>query len=124
MISFSVFEIDIETRELRRRGIKVRLSEQAFSLLTTLIETPGSVVSREVIQQKLWAKDTFVDFDIGINKAVSHLRAALADRANNPQFIETVPRQGYRFLGTVNYKSPPGHPHNQHEPSVRSTIAP
>src|SRR5947209_5749033 len=98
MISFGVFEIDTHERELRKRGIKIRLSEHAYRLLITLLKNPGQVVSREVIQGSIWAEGTFVDFETGTNKAVSYLRAALGDHAHNPRFIETVPRQGYRFL--------------------------
>jgi TolB-like protein/DNA-binding winged helix-turn-helix (wHTH) protein/Flp pilus assembly protein TadD len=100
-IRFGVFELDLRAGELRKHGLRVRLQEQPFQTLALLLEHPGEVVTREELQKKLWPKDTFVDFDHGLNKAVSKIREALGDSAESPRFIETVARRGYRFLAEV-----------------------
>ena len=98
ILRFGVFEADLHAGELRRGGLKVKLSGQPFEVLVTLLEKPGQVVTREELHQKLWAQDTFVDFEHGLNKAINKVREALGDDADNPRFIETLPRRGYRFL--------------------------
>src|SRR5258708_600036 len=100
-IRFGIFEVDLQAGELRRQGFKVKLQEQPFQVLTMLLERPGEVVTREKLQNKLWPTDTFVDFDRGLNRAINKLREALLDDADNPRFIETLPRRGYRFLSPV-----------------------
>jgi Tol biopolymer transport system component/DNA-binding winged helix-turn-helix (wHTH) protein len=100
-IRFGVFEVDLPAGELRRQGFKVKLQDQPFQVLTMLLERPGEVVTREELQKKLWPADTFVDFERGLNRAINKLREALADDADNPRFIETLPRRGYRFLAPV-----------------------
>jgi DNA-binding winged helix-turn-helix (wHTH) protein len=101
-IRFGVFEVDPKSGELRRNGIRVKLQEQPFQILLTLLEHPGEVVTREELRSRLWAEDTYVDFDHSLNAAVRRLRDALADSAENPRFVETVARRGYRFLAPVN----------------------
>src|SRR5215813_9582063 len=101
VVSFGLFEVDLETRELRKRGIRLKLHEQTFQLLTALLDRPGEIVTREELRQRLWPDDTFVDFDHGINTAVKKLREVLADSADNPRFVETIARRGYRFLAPV-----------------------
>jgi Tol biopolymer transport system component/DNA-binding winged helix-turn-helix (wHTH) protein len=98
ILRFGNFEADLHAGELRRGGLKVKLSGQPFEVLVTLLEKPGQVVTREELHQKLWAQDTFVDFEHGLNKAINKVREALGDDADNPRFIETLPRRGYRFL--------------------------
>src|SRR4029077_7346268 len=100
-LRFGVFEIDIRAGEMRQHGLQVRLQEQPFQVLATLLEHPGEVVTREDLQKKLWPADTFVDFDHGLNKAISKIREALHDSAESPRFVETVARRGYRFLAEV-----------------------
>jgi TolB-like protein/DNA-binding winged helix-turn-helix (wHTH) protein/tetratricopeptide (TPR) repeat protein len=100
-LRFGVFEIDIRAGELRKHGLRIRLQEQPFQVLATLLEHPGEVVTREDLQKKLWPADTFVDFDHGLNKAISKIREALHDSAESPRFVETVARRGYRFLAEV-----------------------
>ena len=100
-LCFGVFEIDIPAGELRKHGLRIRLQEQPFQVLAILLEHPGGVVTREELQKKLWPADTFVDFDHGLNKAISKIREALNDSAENPRFIETLARRGYRFLAEV-----------------------
>lgn len=99
---FGVFEVDLRAGELRRSGLKVRLQEQPMQVLALLLERPGEVVSREDLRNRLWKADTFVDFDHGLNAAIKRLRDALGDSAENPRFVETVARRGYRFLAPVN----------------------
>jgi TolB-like protein/DNA-binding winged helix-turn-helix (wHTH) protein/Tfp pilus assembly protein PilF len=100
-LRFGAFELDLRARELRKRGIRVRLQEQPFQVLAMLATRPGEVVSRDELRNKLWPADTFVDFDHGLNKAVNKIRGALADSAETPRFVETVARRGYRFLAPV-----------------------
>jgi TolB-like protein/DNA-binding winged helix-turn-helix (wHTH) protein/Flp pilus assembly protein TadD len=98
---FGVFELDLRTAELRKRGIRVRLQEQPFQVLSMLLEHAGEVVTREELQKRLWPADTFVDFDHGLNKAINKLREALGDSAESPRFVETIGRRGYRFIAEV-----------------------
>jgi TolB-like protein/DNA-binding winged helix-turn-helix (wHTH) protein/Flp pilus assembly protein TadD len=100
-LRFGVFELDLRAGELRKHGLRVRLQEQPFQILAMLLEHPGEVVTREELQTKLWPADTFVDFDHGLNKAVSKIREALGDSAESPRFVQTVARRGYRFLAEV-----------------------
>ena len=100
-IRFEVFEVDLQSGELRRQGVKIKLQEQPFQVLVMLLVRPGEVVTREELQRKLWPADTFVDFDRGLNKAINRLREALGDDADSPRFIETLPRRGYRFIAPV-----------------------
>jgi Tol biopolymer transport system component/DNA-binding winged helix-turn-helix (wHTH) protein len=101
VIRFGSFEVDTHAGELRRGGLKLKLSGQPFDVLVALLEKPGKVVSREELHDKLWSQDTFVDFEQGLNKAINKVREALGDDADNPRFIETLPRRGYRFLAPV-----------------------
>jgi TolB-like protein/Tfp pilus assembly protein PilF len=98
VIRFGAFELDVRAGELRKKGLKVRLQDQPLEILVMLLERLGEVVTREELRSKLWPTDTFVDFDHGLNKAVNRLRVALGDSAENPRFIETLPRRGYRFI--------------------------
>ena len=100
-LRFGVFELDLRAGELRKHGLRVRLQEQPFQVLAMLVGHPGEVVTREELQKKLWPADTFVDFDHGLNKAISKIREALGDSAESPRFVETVARRGYRFLADV-----------------------
>jgi len=100
-VRFGAFEVDLRSGELRKFGLRIKLQDQPFQVLALLLERPGEVVSREELRQKLWAADTFVDFDVGLNSAVKRLRDALGDTAEVPRFIETVPRRGYRFVTPI-----------------------
>jgi TolB-like protein/DNA-binding winged helix-turn-helix (wHTH) protein/tetratricopeptide (TPR) repeat protein len=101
LLRFGVFELDLRAGELRKRGLKVRLQEKPQQLLALLLENPGEVVTREELRQRLWPPDTFVDFDHSLGTAINKLREALSDSAERPQFIETLPRHGYRFIAAV-----------------------
>ena len=101
VIRFAEFELDPTARELRRSGSVVKLQRQQFAVLLLLVERAGQVVSREEIHQHIWGNDTFVDFERGINFSINQIRTALGDDAEKPQFIETIPRHGYRFIATI-----------------------
>lgn len=101
VVRFGVFEVELRAGELRKGGVRLKLQEQPFQLLALLLERPGEVVTREDLRQKLWSADTFVDFDHGLNTAISKLREALGDTADSPRYVETVPRRGYRFIAPV-----------------------
>src|SRR5690242_4913331 len=99
---FGVFELNRETGELRKQGIRLKLPAQAFHVLGLLVEKPGELVSRDELRQKLWPADTFVDFEHSLNATINRVREVLGDSAENPKFIETLPRRGYRFIAPVN----------------------
>jgi len=101
VIRFGEFSADVETGELLRNGVKVRLQGQPFEILVLLLQRPGRIVTREELHKKLWPADTFVDFEHGLNAAVNKLRVSLGDSAENPVWIDTLPRRGYRFIGEV-----------------------
>jgi DNA-binding winged helix-turn-helix (wHTH) protein/Tol biopolymer transport system component len=101
VVHFGVFELDRETGELRKQGVRLKLSRQAFQILELLLEKPGTLVSRDELRQKLWPADTFVDFEHSLNATVNRVREVLGDSAENPTFIETLPRRGYRFIQPV-----------------------
>jgi len=98
---FGSFDIDLIEGELRRQGTRVKLNEKPFQVLCVLLERAGSLVTRENLRQRLWSVDTYVDFNANLNTALSTLRHTLGDPSDNPVFIETVPRQGYRFIAPV-----------------------
>src|SRR5262245_65484949 len=101
LVRFSTFELDLESGELRKKGRQVRLPEQPFQILRTLLRRAGQLVTREELQRELWSENTFVDFEVGLNSAIRKLRDVLGDSAESPIFIETVPRKGYRFIAPL-----------------------
>jgi DNA-binding winged helix-turn-helix (wHTH) protein len=103
-LRFSNFQIDLQTKELCRDGRPIKLPPQAFRLLEFLASHPGQLVTREEIQQEIWSGNTFVDFEHAINKSIRQIRNALRDDADQPKFIETVPRRGYRFIAALEPK--------------------
>jgi Tol biopolymer transport system component/DNA-binding winged helix-turn-helix (wHTH) protein len=102
VVRFGLFELDLDARELRKSGVKIKLHEQPFQILAMLLERPGTLVTREELQKKLWPADTFVDFDLSLNSAVKKLRQALNDDSESPRYVETLYRRGYRFIGPMN----------------------
>jgi TolB-like protein/DNA-binding winged helix-turn-helix (wHTH) protein/Flp pilus assembly protein TadD len=110
LVRFAAFELDLRTGELRRSGIRISLSDQPFQVLRALLDRPGDLVTREELRQRLWAAETFVDFERGLNAAVRRLRDALGDSADVPRFVETLPRRGYRFIAPVSRQPEPGKP--------------
>ena len=101
LLQFGPFEADVQTEELSRQGVQLRLPRQSFQILAILLQKPGQLITRDELQQALWPSDTFVDFDKGINAAINRLREALGDSAENPRYVETLPRRGYRFIAPV-----------------------
>ena len=101
ILRFGVFQVDLRSGELYKAGLKVKLQQQPLQVLTILLQRPNGVVTREELRAKLWPTDTFVDFEHSLNTAVRKLRDALGDRAENPIFIETIPRKGYRFIAPL-----------------------
>jgi eukaryotic-like serine/threonine-protein kinase len=101
ILRFGTFEVDVRAGELRKQGVRIKLQEQPFHVLRVLLQRPGEVVTREELRNQNWSPDTFVDFDNSLNTAINKLREALGDFADNPRFIETLPRRGYRFIAPV-----------------------
>src|SRR5580658_9766777 len=110
ILRFGLFELDRDAMELRRNGVPIRLQEQPLRILAALVERPGEIVTREELQERVWGKDTFVDFEQSLNKAINRLREALNDEAGQPKYIETVPRRGYRFIAPVTQPQPKEQP--------------
>jgi DNA-binding winged helix-turn-helix (wHTH) protein len=103
---FGPFELDLDAGEVRQNGNRLKLQPQPFKLLVLLTSRPGSLIRREEIRTELWPEGTFVDFDQSVNFAVKQIRDAFGDSANQPVYLETVPRQGYRFIAPVDSGSP------------------
>jgi TolB-like protein/DNA-binding winged helix-turn-helix (wHTH) protein len=111
VVKFGAFELDLSARELRNRGLRLRVRDQSIEILAMLVGRPGEVITREEIRERLWPEGTFVEFEHSVNSAVNRLRGALGDSPTNPRFIETLPRRGYRFLASVETVGPsPPHP--------------
>src|SRR6266542_4724499 len=100
---FGPFELDCETGDLRKHGVPVRLQEKPRQVLEALIEKPGVVVTRDELRQRVWATDTFVDFESSLKTAVNRLRVAMGDSGTKPLYIETLPRVGYRFIAPLQH---------------------
>src|SRR5437764_14789929 len=100
-VRFGPFEADLRSCELRKDGLKVKLQDQPFQVLAMLIQRPGEMISRKEFREELWSAGTFVDFDTGLNTAIKKLRDALSDSADEPHYIETLPRRGYRLIVPV-----------------------
>ena len=106
VVRFGTFEADLRLGELRKHGTRLKLTGQPFQILVILLEHPGDLVTREQLQRRLWPSETFVDFDRGLNAAINRVREALGDSAENPRFVETLPRRGYRFIAPLVDSSP------------------
>ena len=114
VIRFGIFEVDLQSGELRKAGLKLKLTGQPFQVLAVLMEHPGEVVTREELQKRLWP-DTFVDIDHNLNTAINKIREVLGDSAESPRFVETLPRRGYRFIAPVENSA------DAHLPTPRDT---
>jgi len=110
VVRFGVFEADLQTGELHKNGVRVPLQGQPFQVCAILLSHSGELVSREELRQRVWPQDTFVDFDQALNTAIAKIRTALGDDAENPKFVETLPRRGYRFVGAVDKPCPQAPP--------------
>lgn len=119
---FGLFEANLQTGELRKEGLKIRLGRHALKLLILLLERPGQLRTRDEIRQRLWGNDVFVNFEQSLNKAVHQLRDALGDNASNPHYIETVPERGYRFIYFAHATNQPARKHVLH--SGRTAVLP
>jgi Tol biopolymer transport system component/DNA-binding winged helix-turn-helix (wHTH) protein len=108
VIRFGLFELDFRAGKLRKQGRHIKLQDQPLQLLELLLSRPGELVTREELQQALWPADTFVEFDQGLNTAIKKIRLALGDSADNPRFVETIPRKGYRFIAPVDGRQTEG----------------
>jgi DNA-binding winged helix-turn-helix (wHTH) protein len=106
-VSFGLYEADLQTGELWKAGRRIKIQSQPFKVLSALLERPGEVVTREELQLRLWGKDTIVDFDHSLGTAINKIREALSDSAENPLFVETLARRGYRFIAPVTFPPPP-----------------
>ena len=104
-VRFGAFELDVRSGELRKGPRRLKVPDKSIAILKALLEQPGELVTRDALRDRLWPANTFVDFEHGLNAAVRRLRDALGDSAETPHFIETLPRRGYRFIGTI--MSPP-----------------
>ncbi len=118
---FGIFEVDLNAMELRKHGLRLKLPEQPFQILVMLLERPGEIVTRDELRNRLWQTDTFVDFDHGLNNAVMRLREVLGDSSDNPRFVETIPRRGYRFIAHVE-ESFPAPPAAVHESGANQVV--
>jgi len=107
VVRFGAYEADLLSGELRKSGIRLKIQDRPFQILAILLEHPGLVVTRDQLQKRLWPEDTFVDFEHGLNTAINKLRDALSDEADNPRFIETLPKRGYRFIAPVSASPAP-----------------
>ena len=125
LLRFGVFELNLDLEEVRKNGVLLRLPPQPFKLLAMLASRSGQVVTRDEIQQQLWGSDTFIDFEQGVNKCIKQIRTVLGDNPENPLYIETLPRRGYRFLAPVRTKMVPAPPPQVKEASsgLASSVA-
>src|ERR1700690_3092601 len=105
-LRFDGFELDLRAGELRRHGVRLRLRGQPLHVLEILLERAGDVVTREELQSRIWVADTFVDFDHSLHNAIARIREVLGDSADNPRYIETLPRRGYRYIERVDEVKP------------------
>jgi len=124
VVRFGAYEADLLSGELRKSGIRLKIQDRPFQILAILLEHPGLVVTREQLQKRLWPEDTFVDFEHGLNTAINKLRDALSDEADNPRFIETLPKRGYRFIAPVSASAAPRAHLHAVAPANASTLSP
>src|SRR5579863_30962 len=101
VVRFGTYEVSLQSGEVRKSGLRIRIQQQPLKLLEILLEHPGEVVTREELRSRVWAEEGFGDFDQAVNIAIAKLRSALGDSAENPRFIETLPKRGYRFIADV-----------------------
>jgi DNA-binding winged helix-turn-helix (wHTH) protein len=116
ILRFDVYAMDLRAGELFKSGRKIKLQEQPFRILAMLLEHSGELVTREELRQRLWSENTFVDFEHSLNTAIKKLRRALCDEADKPRFVETLPRRGYRFVGSLVDQPPPSQPTSSDQP--------
>jgi DNA-binding winged helix-turn-helix (wHTH) protein len=120
-LRFGTFELQVRSRELRNGATRIRLQKQPFEILLMMLERPGTFVTRDELRERLWPQVTYVDFEHSLNAAVKHLRNALGDDADNPRFVETLPRRGYRFIGAL---TDDRDPHQPTRATIRLAVLP
>src|ERR1700722_11477422 len=103
VVRFGTYEVSLQSGEVRKAGMKIRVQQQPLKLLEVLLERPGEVVTREELRSRVWPNESFGDFDQAVNIAIAKLRSALGDAAENPRYIETLPKRGYRFIADVSF---------------------
>src|ERR1700761_2043871 len=108
LVRFGTYEVSFLSGEVRKAGVKIRVQQQPLKLLELLLERPGEVVPREELRSRVWPNESFGDFDQAVNIAIAKLRSALGDSAENPRYIETLPKRGYRFIADVSFVDPEG----------------
>jgi DNA-binding winged helix-turn-helix (wHTH) protein len=101
IVRFGTYEVSLHSGEVRKAGLRIKVQQQPMKLLEILLERPGEVVTREELRSRVWTNESFGDFDQAVNIAIAKLRSALGDSAENPRFIETLPKRGYRFIADV-----------------------
>src|SRR5580704_10720070 len=101
VVRFGTYEVSLQSGEVRKAGLRIRVQQQPMKLLEILLERPGEVITREELRSRVWTDESFGDFDQAVNIAIAKLRSALGDSAENPRFIETLPKRGYRFIADV-----------------------
>src|SRR5580692_54863 len=109
VVRFGTYEVSLQSGEVRKSGLRIRVQQQPMKLLQILLERPGEVVTREELRSRVWTDESFGDFDQAVNIAIAKLRNALGDSAENPRFIETLPKRGYRFIAEVSVVDTAGH---------------
>jgi TolB-like protein/DNA-binding winged helix-turn-helix (wHTH) protein/Flp pilus assembly protein TadD len=120
VIRFGTYEVSLQSGEVRKAGVRIRVQQQPLKLLEVLLERPGEVVTREELRNRVWPNESFGDFDQAVNIAIAKLRSALGDSAENPRFIETLPKRGYRFMASVSFVEADGHIRTPQSPSAPS----
>src|ERR1700674_493570 len=103
VVRFGTFEVSLQSGEVRKAGVRIRVQQQPLKLLEVLLERPGEVVARDELRSRVWPNESFGDFDQAVNIAIAKLRNALGDSAENPRYIETLPKRGYRFIADVSF---------------------
>jgi TolB-like protein/DNA-binding winged helix-turn-helix (wHTH) protein/Flp pilus assembly protein TadD len=121
VVRFGTFEVSLQSGEVRKAGVRIRVQQQPLKLLEVLLERPGEVVTREELRNRVWPSESFGDFDQAVNIAIAKLRSALGDSAENPRYIETLPKRGYRFIADVSFVDPDGRIRRPESASVDST---
>ncbi len=119
-VRFGIFEVDLQAGEVRKGGMRQKLTGQPFQVLQALLERPQEIVTREELRQRMWPGNTFVDYELALKKAVNRLREVFGDSAESPHFIETVPRRGYRFIGSITPL--PSNPSDPREPPLLGAV--
>src|ERR1700755_1813098 len=122
LVRFGTYEVSFQSGEVRKAGVRVRVQQQPLKLLEVLLERPGEVVTRDELRSRVWPNESFGDFDQAVNIAIAKLRSALGDSADNPRYIETLPKRGYRFIADVSFVDPEGHTQKPESVSADSPV--